>query len=69
MLYVHIHKNKSYPKLTIPRHFAGQATAKVEMLQQKQGHAQIFRHAFDAQMEWRTRCYTKLTMPEIMVPW
>jgi len=33
------------------------------MLQQKQGHAQIFRHAFDAQMEWQTRCYTKLTMP------
>jgi len=37
------------------------------MLQQKQGHAQIFRHAFDAQMEWQTRCYTKLTMPKALV--
>ncbi|MDD5125021.1 hypothetical protein [Methylovulum sp.] len=33
------------------------------MLQQEHGYAEAFRHAFDAQMEWRTECYTLLTIP------
>jgi hypothetical protein len=35
------------------------------VLQQKQRHAQVFRHAFDAKAQWQLENYTLLTIPKI----